>query len=495
MSLSNSLLATLASVAACSAATLASNSTLETRYPNAAVETVDMVIVGGGASGANAAVHFHDAGLSLRVVEKQGQLGGMVNSWTNPATNTTYDYGVAAYTNYTGTTAFFDRLGIDYVEPDLGSTTLTTTYADFTTGKLVDYLAPNLTDELVALETFYNVSRQYQDLFLPSYANWPAPEDIPEDLLMPFRDFAVKYDLNATIFLIWSGIGAGLADMLDAPTLYQMQTFGPQTAAAFLGQDPEYVPASHRNQDIYDAVADILGKSVLLNSTVIESVRHPDNRGVELVVQNHGTQSHTILRAKRLVMAIEPTTTNTATFDLDTTEQSIFDQGKWSVVHTGIISHPALPVNGVIYNLPATAVAGNDFALPEPPFVDYFEYLGENLWQVIVVGWLGFSEAAAQALANEGIRQLTAAGTLSTNATAATNRTTPIQVHAWSNHGAMDMRTTAENLRGGFVQRQYALQGHRSTYWTGAAFGNQLSNYLWAYNLEYLVPLVRGSLA
>lgn len=59
----------------------------------------------------------------------------------------------------------------------------------------------------------------------------------------------------------------------------------------------------------------------------------------------------------------------------------------------------------------------------------------------------------------------------------------------------MDMRTTAENLRDGFIQRQYALQGHRSTYWTGAAFGNQLSNYLWAYNLEYLVPLVRGSLA
>ncbi|PYH87086.1 fumarate reductase/succinate dehydrogenase [Aspergillus uvarum CBS 121591] len=418
----------------------------------------------------------------------------MVNSWMNPATNTTYDYGVAAYTNYTGTTAFFDRLGIDYVEPDLGSTTLTTTYADFTTGKPVDYLAPNITDELAALETFYNISSQYQDLFLPSYANWPAPKNIPEDLLMPFRNFAVKYNLNATIFLIWSGIGAGLADMLDAPTLYQMQTFGPQTAAAFLGQDPEYVPASHRNQDIYDAVADILGKSVLLNSTVIESVRHPDNRGVELVVQNHGTQSHTILRAKRLVMAIEPTAANTAPFDLDTTEKSIFDQGKWSVVHTGIISHPALPVNGVIYNLPATAVHGNDFALPEPPFVDYFEYLGENLWQVIVVGWLGFSEGAAQALANEGIRQLTAAGTLSTNATAATNGTTTIKVHAWSNHGAMDMRTTAENLRGGFIQRQYALQGHRSTYWTGAAFGNQLSNYLWAYNLEYLVPLVRGSL-
>lgn len=87
------------------------------------------------------------------------------------------------------------------MEPDLGSTTLTTTYADFTTGKPVNYLAPNITDEFAALETFYNVSSQYQDLFLPSYAKWPAPEDIPEDLLMPFRDFAAKYNLNATIFV------------------------------------------------------------------------------------------------------------------------------------------------------------------------------------------------------------------------------------------------------------------------------------------------------
>ena len=90
-------------------------------------------------------------------------------------------------------------------------------------------------------------------------------------------------------------------------------------------------------------------------------------------IGNHSTQSHTIIRARRLVMAIEPTAANTAPFDLDTTEKSIFDQGKWSVVHTGIISHPALPVNGVIYNLPATAIDGNDYALPEPPFVDYFE--------------------------------------------------------------------------------------------------------------------------
>ncbi|PWY70295.1 amine oxidase flavin-containing superfamily [Aspergillus sclerotioniger CBS 115572] len=470
----------------CVAAAASNSTSFRARFPEAAVQTVDVVVVGGGASGANAAVHFKDAGLSLVLVEKQDRLGGMVNSWTDPTTGTNYDYGVATYTNVTGTVEFFNRLGVDIVEPDEDSA-FTSYYADFATGETVDYVAPSVTDELLALERFYNVSSLYQDLFLPSYANWPAPDDIPEDLLMPFRDFAIKYNLNDTMLLIWAGIGAGLADMLDAPTLYLLQTFGPQTAAVFLGTDVQYVPASGRNQDIYDAAVHILDDSVLLNSMVIESVRLPGNLGVELLIQNklHGT--YTIILAKRLVMAIEPTPSNMAPFSLDDTESSIFNQATWSVVHTGIVSHPSLPVNGLVYNLPSTAVNGNDFAYPEPPFVDYFEYLGNNLWQVIVVGWLGFTESAAQELANEALQALAAAGTIP--ATNGTNLT----IKAWSNHGAMDMRTTAENLKKGYIQNQYALQGYRSTYWTGGAFSNQLSTYLWWFNLEYLVPLVRGS--
>ncbi|PYI01160.1 fumarate reductase/succinate dehydrogenase [Aspergillus sclerotiicarbonarius CBS 121057] len=487
MSYSRSLFRTAATVASCCVAAAASNTTsFRSRYPEAAVQAVDVVVVGGGAAGANAAVHLHDAGLSLLLVEKQDRLGGMVNSWTDPTTGTNYDYGVATYTNCTGTVEFFDRLGLDIVEPDEDGA-YTSYYVDFTTGKTVDYVAPSVTDELLALETFYNVSSLYQDLFLPSYANWPAPEDIPEDLLMPFRDFAIKYNLNDTMLLIWAGIGAGLADMLDAPTLYLMQTFGPQTAAVFLGTDVQYVPASGRNQDIYDAAASILGDSVMLNSVVVESVRLPGNLGVELVVQNQLYGNYTIILAERLVMAIEPTASNMAPFSLDEKESAIFDQSTWSVVNTGIVSHPSLPVDGLVYNLPATAVNGNDFAYPEPPFVDYFEYLGDNLWQVIVVGWLNFTETAAQEMTNEAVQALAAAGTIP-----ATNGTN-VTIKAWSNHGAMDMRTTADNLKAGFIQSQYALQGHRSTYWTGGAFSNQLSTYLWAYNLEYLVPLVRGS--
>lgn len=106
---------------------------------------------------------------------------------------------MATYTNLTGTLEFFERLGLETTQPTFGTTD--SYYIDFTTGNTIDYVTPDITKELLALETYYNVSSSYQELFFPSYARWPAPEEIPDDLLMPFGDFALKYDLNATMLV------------------------------------------------------------------------------------------------------------------------------------------------------------------------------------------------------------------------------------------------------------------------------------------------------
>lgn len=108
--------------------------------------------------------------------------------------------GVAVYTNYTGTTEYFARLGIPTKTPSFSSDMQY--YADFTTGQTVDYIPPNATDQFTALARYYNISSQYAPLFAPSYANWPEdPTNIPEDLLLPFRDFALKYDIGPAMLV------------------------------------------------------------------------------------------------------------------------------------------------------------------------------------------------------------------------------------------------------------------------------------------------------
>jgi hypothetical protein len=61
--------------------------------------TRDVVIIGGGSSGTYAAVNLRRLGKSVVVVEKDATLGGHTNSYTDPSTGNSVDYGVLAYWN------------------------------------------------------------------------------------------------------------------------------------------------------------------------------------------------------------------------------------------------------------------------------------------------------------------------------------------------------------------------------------------------------------
>ena len=62
-----------------------------------------------------------------------------------------------------------------------------------------------------------------------------------------------------------------------------------------------------------------------------------------------------------------------------------------------------------------------------------------------------------------------------------------LEVVAFSDHGPMHLTVPAEAYRAGFVQDLYALQGRRSTWWTGAAFASHFQTVIWEYN-EVLLP-------
>jgi heterodisulfide reductase subunit A-like polyferredoxin len=61
--------------------------------------TRDVAVIGGGSSGVYAAINLRAKGKSVVVVEKEPALGGHTNSYTDPATNISVDYGVQAFWN------------------------------------------------------------------------------------------------------------------------------------------------------------------------------------------------------------------------------------------------------------------------------------------------------------------------------------------------------------------------------------------------------------
>ena len=118
----------------------------------------------------------------------------MVNTYIDPATGTPYDYGVEAFLDIGNATAFFDRFGVE-LEP-LSQANVTTKYIDFTTGATVNLTLPAIGDQIAAIEKFLSVVEPWTDYLQPGYWNFPAPADIPEDLLIPYGDFITKYGLE-----------------------------------------------------------------------------------------------------------------------------------------------------------------------------------------------------------------------------------------------------------------------------------------------------------
>lgn len=66
-------------------------------YANKDVITRDVAVIGGGSTGTYAAVNLQNLGKSTVLVERENILGGHTNTYTDPATNITVDYGLQAF--------------------------------------------------------------------------------------------------------------------------------------------------------------------------------------------------------------------------------------------------------------------------------------------------------------------------------------------------------------------------------------------------------------
>jgi hypothetical protein len=386
---------------------------------------------------------------------------------------------VQNWNDYGPARAFFERMGVPVSTPPRN--VLVSRWADFTTGASVNFTPPANADRIAALGRFLNATAAYEQYFLPGYWNWPAPDKIPEDLLLPFGQFVTKYDIYDAVNQVFQVTGMGVGDMSEALTLYVLGAFGPPMMRAFLGQAGSFTPDSRRNIALYEAIQARLGPDVLLNTVVTGSIR--TRLGHTLWTENADGKPRIIL-ARKLLIAIEPTPANMQPFNLDLKEQSVLSKFKFSSVHAGIVAHPSLPVNTSVINTPSAAAPNNYLVLPKPDFLVRFDHMGggSDLFRVMIVGSGLVTVEQAQEMVRKDLARLIAVGTLP-----ATTDPTQLEFRAWADHGGMHMNAAAEEIKKGFIQSLYALQGWKETWWTGGAFAVQFQSILWAYD-DILLP-------
>ncbi|KAL1854822.1 hypothetical protein Daus18300_011338 [Diaporthe australafricana] len=457
-----------------------------TAQDDSAVITKDIVIIGGGASGAHAAVRLReDLDQDIILIEKQSILGGHVDSYTDPATGVHYDYGVQSFNDYGKARKFFARLGVETAIPRRFSRE--TQYVDFSAAQpLVNFTGPTAAAQKAALEKYVALCELYEYMILPGYDQFPEGGDIPEDLLMKFSDFAIKHDILDALPIMFTTTAIGMGNFTDALTLYVMQSFGGQMGRVLLGRESAMVPATFRNQDLYDAAATLLGDDVLYN-TVVDTTMRTDEGVTVTVVNTEGKK--TTFKAKKLLVAIVPVLDNLHGFDLDDQETGVFSRWQYNRLYAGVVQNPSLPINGTLYNLPLAAAPSNYLTYPAVSFTGRFDAYGPDvpLFRVMVTGDEQLTPRSAVSMVQSDFSNMVEAGIMPTS------EKEELEFLALANHGPMGVWVTAEELRDGFVQKQYALQGRRSTWFTGGAFAGHFQTILWEYN-EFLLPKIMESM-
>lgn len=330
-------------------------------------------------------------------------------------------------------------------------------------------------DVLNAMQNFLAAITPYESLYLPGFFNFPSKDAIPADLLLPFGEFLKKYNAEGAIITMFQSTGLGMGDMLGSTTLYVLGAFPGPFARALLGIDAVYKPSSDRNIEVYEKIAQRLGKDVLYKTTVHSSTR--TDTGVTLVVRNASGKLTKIVAGKLLV-SIEPTPENFKPFALDQAEKDVFSKLKYTNEYIFLVSHPSLPAGTTIFNIQEAAATSNVPALPKLNLLSGFEFHGnasKPLYKINVVGSEKFTLADAKALINAQFKKLMDKNTIPKSKQ-------PLEIVNIAVHGAMHMYTDLSVLQSGFIQQMYALQGRRSTWFTGAAWSSGYQSILWEFD-------------
>ena len=442
----------------------------EAAYASSSIIYRDVCVIGGGSSGTYGAIRLRDEGKSVVVVEAQDRLGGHTQTYTDPATNETVDYGVVVYNNINVTKSYFGRFNIPLTlvleTPAPGEVTK---YVDFRTGKAVAGYVPS--DPSAALAAYGAQLAKYPYL----EAGFDLPDPVPADLLLSFGDFVEKYSLQALVdFAINFAQGSG--NLLSLPTLYVAKYIDLGVLQGL--QSGFLTTTNHDNSAIYTAAQAELGQDVLLNSRIIATERNGD--GAKILVQT--PQGPKLIVAKKILLTIPPLLANLAGFDLSDSERDLFRQFRYNGYWTGLLRNTGIPDSVTVQN------TGADDAYNQPVLPGLYGIsptIVPGLHDIKYGSPFYIPDAQVQANIFADVNRLKAAGTLNT---------TQPEFVVFSSHTPFELTVSVDAIEAGFYKQLYALQGERNTYYTGAAWHEYDSALLWQFFDDRLLPGLLASL-
>jgi hypothetical protein len=423
----------------------------------------DVAVIGGGSSGTFAAIHLRDMGYSVTVVERDSTLGGQVDTYIEPTTGTAVDYGVQRYWNTSVVTDFFDRLEVPIIDDSFASRP--TIYVDFKTGQVLDNFSVNF--DFTPYAT--NLAR-YPELAW----SWNLPDPLPEELLIPFREFIERHNLQDIAFGMLT-ISNGLANpgFLDQVTVNMLKWLDNAYVEGTRGRS--VTTAAHNNGELYANALGVLGSDVLLRSTVEAAQRLTNGSHVSLVVQT--PTGSKLIEASKLLVTIPPLMRNMLPFDLGTEEQDLFGKFQYSAFYSAIVNNTGLRPGTRYMNVGAETA----YNIPELPGI---YSITPSAVDGIYYFWYGGPEEVEE----EQIRaEVTAVIRRLTN-----SPTQEPYFIEFSSHTPFKLVVDAETIQSGFHRRLHALQGLRNTWYTGAAFNSHGSGPIWNYTYHLLPSVVDG---
>jgi hypothetical protein len=426
----------------------------------------DVCVIGGGSAGTYIAVRLGDFGKSVVLLERTGRLGGHAETFIFPGTSIPIDIGVIDFEQTPVVINYFNRFNINYVA--IATPSGTSVNVDLRTGlPLNNFTPPSPAAVGQAFATYFEIlATKYP--YLDS--GFQLPDPVPQELTEPFSNFVITNGLQALVPTIFE-FGQGAGNLLQDPALYVLKLFSLNVVRAILGGGFLNIPGG--TVQLYNAATQHLGSNVVFNARP----RIINRTGPRIqVVADTPTGPVTILCTK-LVWSAPPTLHNLAPVDLDAMEISIFRKLRSKCYTTGLATISGLPAGLSITNL----TPDTPFNLPPLPGLYILQATIPGLYLTLFGSDDPLPTPAVEKRIQMQVESLARAGTYPA-------RFEGFQI--FSNHTPFQLGVSGDEIAAGFYARMNALQGHRNTYYNGAAFQTNDSSLIWQFTEELLPKIV-----